>query len=125
MEQMFERASRLKIRFAYKGLCTTEDLWDVPFTALDAIFKALNAQKKAQTEESLMDNKDSADELLDLQLAIVRRIFDIRREEKKHREEAKLRAMQKEKLLGLIAKKQDEAYEGMSVEDLTKMMNEL
>lgn len=122
---MFEKASRLKLRFNYRGLCSVEDLWEISIEALDAIYKVLNAKSKEQKEESLLDTKSQEDEILVLKIDIVKYIMKVRLQEKKDKENAALRAGQKQKLLEIIAKKQDEKLESMSVEDLTKLVNEL
>ena len=46
MEQLFITASREKLRFASsKGLLTTEDLWSLSLTSLDAIYIVLSDEK--------------------------------------------------------------------------------
>ena len=122
---MFEKASRLKVRFNHKGLCSVEDLWDLPLRSLDSIFKTLNAQNKTQKEESLLEIKSQEDELLDLQISIVRHIVDVRVQELNARENAAKKLMEKQRLLGILAKKQDEQLEGLSIEELTKRIEEL
>jgi hypothetical protein len=122
---MFEKASRLKVRFNHKGLCSVEDLWDLPLKSLDTIFKGLNAQNKTQKEESLLDTRSQEDDLLALQISIVKYIVGVRLQEQKAREDAAARSVQKQKILGVISKKQDMALEGMSVEELTKLVNAL
>lgn len=122
---MFEKAARLKLRFNHKGLCTTEDLWDLPLRSLDSIFKELNAELKTQNEESLLDTKSHENKILDLQIGIVRHVVEVRLNEKKIRENEVERAAKKEKLLGIIAEKQDASLHNMSIEDLTKLVNEL
>lgn len=122
---MFEKAARLKLRFNHKGLCTVEDLWDLPLRPLDSIFKELNAQLKTQNEESLLDTKSHENEILDLQIGIVRHVVEVRLNEKKIRENEVERAAKKEKLLGIIAEKQDASLYDMSIEDLTNLVNGL
>jgi hypothetical protein len=122
---MFEKASRQKIRFLHRGQCSVEDLWDLPLTALDSIFKGLNAQSKAQKEESLLATKSQADEVLALQIAIVKRVVEVRLAEQAERQSAADKAAQKQKLLGIIAEKQDAELKNMSLEELTKLVNEL
>jgi hypothetical protein len=122
---MFEKASRLKVRFNHKGLCSAEDLWDLPLKALDSIFKALNAQNKTQKEESLLETRSQEDDLLALQIAIVKHVVEVRLQEQRAREDVATKAAQKQKLLGIISKKQDEQLENMSVEDLTKLVANL
>lgn len=122
---MFEKAARLKLRFDYKGLCSVEDLWDLPLKALDTIYKALNAQNKARKEESLLEVQSEEDELLTLKIHIVKRVVEVRLQEKKDREALVARKEQKQKLLGIIAEKQDESLRSMSIEDLTKLVEGL
>ena len=97
---MFEKASRLQLRFHHRGLCSVEDLWVLPLEDLDHIFKALNAERKAQTEESLLDVRSPEDEITDLRIAIVKHIVKVRLEEQKAREELAERAAEKRKTIG-------------------------
>jgi hypothetical protein len=122
---MFEKASRLKLRFNYRGLASVEDLWDLPLTALDAIFKTLNAAMKAQKEESLLETKSQADEILDLQISIVKHIVEVRLAEQKARQDEAANAARKQKILGIIADKQDAALQSLPIEELTKLVNGL
>ena len=122
---MFERASRLKLRFNYKGMLTVEDLWDLPLAALDKIFKKLNFTAKEQKEESLLDTKSSEDETVDLMIGIVRHIVGVRLLEQKAKEDRVAKAAKKQKLLGIIADKQDAALMDMPIEDLAKLVDEL
>ena len=122
---MFERASRLKLRFNYKGMLTVEDLWDLPLAALDKIFKKLNFTAKEQKEESLLDTKSKDEEDNDLGIAIVRHIVGVRLLEQKAKEDRVAKAAKKQKLLGIIADKQDAALMDMPIEDLAKLVDEL
>jgi hypothetical protein len=117
---MFEKASRLKVRFNYKGLCSVEDLWDMSLTTLDSIFKTLNAQNKTQKEESLLEVRSQEDTVLDLKIALVKHVFTVRSLEQKARADAAANAAEKQKLMGILAKKQDTELEGLSMEDLNK-----
>lgn len=122
---MFEKASRLKLRFNYRGMASVEDLWDLPLTALDAIFKTLNAAMKAQKEESLLETKSQADEILDLQIGIVKHIVEVRLAEQKAKQDEAANAARKQKILGIIADKQDAALQSLPIEELTKLVNGL
>jgi hypothetical protein len=97
---MFEKASRLKLRFNYRGICSVEDLWDMSLVALDSIFKELNARNKAAKEESLLDTRDEKNERLDLEIKIVKHIVSVRLQEEKERENAFLKYERKQKTLG-------------------------
>lgn len=122
---MFEKASRLKLRFDYKGLVSVEDLWDVPMTGLNKVFQKLNTELKSSQEESLLETKNREDTVLELKIAIIRHVADVRLAEKEVRKNAAERKAKKERLLEIIAKKQDESLEQMSIEDLTKLVNDL
>lgn len=124
-EEMFIKASREKMRFPFKGLATVEDLWDLSVTELDKIYKSLNAKAKQAQEESLLEVKTSEDETLTAQIEIIKYIVSVKLEEKKSAEMAKERKEQKQKIMSILASKQDEALHGKSIEELEKMLDEL
>lgn len=124
-KNIFEMATRGKYRFPYRGQISVEDLWDLGVTALDSIFKTLNSQSKAAKEESLLDVKSAEDEILTTQIEIVKYIVSVKQEEANARLKAKERKEQKQKIMSAIARKEDEAIEKMSKEDLQKMLDEL
>lgn len=122
---MFEVATRSKMRFPYKGQISVEDMWDLSLPALDSVFKALNSQMKQVKEESLLSTKSKADETLELQIEIVKYIVGIKLAEKEAREKAAEKSVQRQKIMEIMAKKQDESLENASMEDLQKMLSEL
>lgn len=122
---MFEKAVRLKLRFNHKGLCTVEDLWDIPLESLDRIFKELNIKLKAQKEESLLETRSKEDEIVDLKISIVKHIVEVRLSEQKARKDLAAKLAKKQKLLGIIAEKQDDALRDLSVDELTKLVDDL
>lgn len=113
------------MRFPFKGLATVEDLWDLSVTELDKIYKSLNAKAKQAQEESLLEVKASEDETLTAQIEIIKYIASVKLEEKKAAEMAKERKEQKQKIMSILASKQDEALQGKSIEELEKMLDEL
>ena len=125
MEKMFEYATRNKVRFPFKGLISAEDLWDLSLTNLDSIYKTLNKQVKQSEEESLLNTKTTVDKELDIQIAIVKHIVAVKLAEQEAREKASAKKAQKQKIMAIIASKQDEALQNSSVEDLQKMLDEL
>lgn len=122
---IFEQATRKKFRFPFKGVCTVEDLWDLKLTDLDSIFKALNAQVKQSKEESLLAVKSEEDTVLENKIAIVRYIVSVKQAEAVERLAARDRKVQAEKIKALLAKKDDEALESKSTDELKKMLEEL
>jgi hypothetical protein len=123
-EEMFIKASRKKMRFPYKGQATVEDLWDLPVTELDKIYKVLNAEVKRAKEESLLESKSEEDEKLAVRIGIIKYIVEVKLEEKKAAELARERKEQKQKIMQILANKQDEALKEKSVEELEKMLAE-
>lgn len=124
-ENIFEYAAKNKIRFPFKGYITTEDLFDLSLENLDIVFKTLNKQVKQVNEESLLDTKTSEDEELDVKIQIVKYVFAMKTDEKNARLAAKERKEQKQKILEIMANKQNEALQNKSIDELQKMLDEL
>lgn len=125
VENIFEYATRNKIRFSFRGLISVEDLWDLSLTNLDSIYKELNKQSKQSEEESLLNIKTQEDELLNVQIEIVKHIVSVKLAEKEAREKASAKKVQKQKIMSIIAAKQDEALQNSSIDDLKRMLDEL
>ena len=128
---MFEKASRLKLRFATNlGLLAIEDLWDLPLTGrnrlnLDDVARNLYKQLKSGDDVSFVVPERKSDETVQLMFDLVKHVIDVRLVEAKAADQAKARAEKKQKILAVIADKQDESLKSMSAEDLQKMLAEL
>lgn len=122
---MFEYAVRNKLRFPFKGMIGVEDLWDLGVKDLDNIYKSLNAKVKASQEESLLNVKSKEDMELQVQIDIVKYIVEQKLLEKEAREKSVEKKLKKEKIMSIIAAKQDEALQNSSIDDLQKMLSEL
>ena len=122
--KMFEVAVRNKFRYPYKGVIATEDLWDLPVQQLDGIFKTLKSQEKKAKEESLLDNRTPEDEILTAKIEIIKYIVNTKLEEAKQAERAKEAHDQKQKILGILAEKQDEDLRNKTPEELIAMLNQ-
>lgn len=123
-DKNFEYATRNKVRFPFRGLISTEDLWDLSLTNLDSIYKTLNKQLKQSDEESLLNIKKK-DELLEAQIAIIKYIVSVKLAEQEAREKSDAKKAQKQKIMSIMAKKEDAALENSSMEDLQKMLDAL
>jgi hypothetical protein len=129
---IFEQASVMKLRFpSNKGELTVEHLWDLPLESktgfdLDSIAKSVNSALKSLTEESFVARTTSpAKSKQELMLDIVKHVIAVKikvAEEARDRAEKKAK---KDKLLDVLAKKQDQALESLSTDDLIKQINEL
>lgn len=124
MANLFEIASRYKYRFPYRGLISTEDLWDLTPTELDAIYKVLSKQVKIQGEDSLLANSRVDSNLANM-IEIVKHIFTTKQDEAKARKAAAENAEKRKRIMEIIAQKQDEALLEKSEDDLKKMLDDL
>ena len=125
VETMFETASRRKYRFPFHGSINTEDLWDLSVQNLDLVFKALNAQVKQSSEESLLQTKNPASQRLETQIAIVKHIVSVKLAEAETRRLASENAQKKQRIMEIISSKQDEELHSKSIEELSKMLDAL
>lgn len=116
---MFEKASRLKLRFGTaKGLASTEDLWDAPLSTLDTIAKALKKELKDSEEDSFIVKTKKVDTETVLKFEIIKHVITIRLEESEQKILAKDRAEQKAQLRELILRKKNSDLEQAPLEDL-------
>ena len=127
---MFEMASQFKFRYPWKGMITTEDLWDLNEGQLDAVYQALYKELKAcQEGDSLLSTKPAnlfdKERELTVKIDLVKYIFNCKQQAAElHRMEAE-RATKKQHILEVLAAKQENALQNMSEEDLKKMLDDL
>lgn len=125
---LFEQATRQKLRFeSVAGLLSVEDLWVLPLESankpnLDAIAVELNRQLKGTDESFVSTGKKN--KVLDLKFEIVKYIIEVRVAENTARLEESARLAKRTKLAELIARKQDQSLENMSLEELIKRHEE-
>ncbi|MFC8685973.1 hypothetical protein [Brevibacillus porteri] len=122
---IFEYATKNKLRFPFKGIIATEDLYDLNLESLDSIFKALNSQLKQVKEESLLNTKTKEDKELDVKIEIVKYIVNVKLEERDMKIKAKEQKEKKQKILEILSHKQNEALQSKSIDELKEMLKEL
>ena len=126
---MFEQVSRMKLRFkTSKGDLTVEDLWDLRLTgtvSLNTLAKSLNKQLKLDDEEDFVSTKSASNKVLELKFELVKHIIGVKKAEQEAAANAADVKAKKQKLAELIAKKQDSALEGKSLEELQAELNAL
>lgn len=122
---LFEVATRENYLFPFKGMINVIDLWDLSLTNLDSVFKTLNAEVKKSEEESLLNAKTKEDEELTNKIEIIKYIVNKKLAEKEARENEKKNKEKRQRILEIKAKRQDEALENMSDEDLDKLLADL
>ena len=125
VENIFEYAVRNKVRFPFKGMISVEDLWDLSLTNLDSIYKTLNKQVEQSEEESLLSTSANVNTELEVKIAIIKHIVSVKLTEKENAEKAADKKAQKQKIMSIIATKENEALQNSSIEELNKMLDEL
>ena len=122
---IFEAASKNKYRYPYKGMIATEDLWDLTPAQLDVVYKALNKGVSESQVSSLMCKVTEVDAELLNKIEIVKYIFNAKEAEAEARKNDAAKHAKKQRILDILAQKQEDALQNMSEDDLKKMLDEL
>lgn len=127
---MFEQAARLKLRFeTAQGIWSVEELWEAPLTntkrvSLNDIAIALHNQLKHDTV-SFVEEEERPDARLQLSFDIVKHIIGIRKTEMKALADARSKSEQKQKLLAVLARREDNELEGKTPDEIRAMIEAL
>ena len=122
---VFEMATRLKFRFPFRGMISVEDLWDLDVEQLDTVYKALNKDVQKTQEDSLLAGPRVENADLNAKIEIVKYIFQVKQEEEMERKAAADNAIKRRRILEVLAKKQENALENMTEEELQAALAEL
>lgn len=125
MEKIFETAIRNKFRFAFKGMISVEDLWDLRLESLDDIYKNLVSEKKKASEESLLQIKIKEKEELQCKINIVRYIAEVKISEMENRAKVKEKKQQKQRILEILNEKENQDLKNKSTEELRLMLDSM
>lgn len=130
MANLFETASRLKFRYPYKGVITTEDLWDLSLSQFDVVYKALIKEfNTIDGKDSLLSTKSSDyyayKNEVEMKIEIVRYIFNRKMDESEAARHDAEKAAKKQHILEVLAAKQENALQNMSEDELKKMLDDL
>lgn len=127
MNNIFEYATRNKLRFAStKGDLTIEQLWDVPLRSrddfnLNYVAKAASKAFKEISEESFVETKKTPEHTRrEMTLEVVKYVIDTKLAEEKAAEERAAKKQEKEKLLKILAEKQEGKLSELSEKELQK-----
>lgn len=132
IDSLFERASRLKLRFGTdRGLVSVEELWDLPLThpravSLDQL--AISLYKHIRDTGDVVSFVDASKPVnpdLTLKFEIVRHVIAVKVSERDARNAAEERRAKKQRILELISQKQDAALSEKSVEELQALAESL
>lgn len=129
---IFEYATRNKIRFASsRGELTVEQLWDVPLRSkddfnLNTVAKVANAAVKDTNEENFVETARTAGHVrTETALELVKHVIESKLADEasvKKRTDNKIR---KEKLLAVLAEKQNGKLSALSEKELRRQLDEL
>ena len=126
MEELFIKASRLKLRFkAHNGSITVEDLWDVSLETLNLLAKSLNKTLKDSAEEDYIKVKPAANKELEMGFEIVKYVINTKLEEAAAKKLAADKKALKQKIMGLMEEKKDAALSAKSLEELQAELDKL
>ena len=132
MSNIFEAVTRKALRFSTeRGPVTVEQLWQMPLQAknlfdLDSVAKDCNAKVKSFTEESFVTPTNTpAKAEAELALEVVKHIIQTKMAEAAAEAAAAQKRETRQKILGIMAEKQDEALKSLSMEDLKKQLEAL
>jgi len=119
----FKEASKQKLRIqTNKGLLSVEQLWDLSLSELDTLAVSLENEYKESGKKSFLTKSSAKDKTTKLKFDIVLEVLNSKFEESEAIKEAKEIKEHNQKILELIAEKQDEALKGKSVKELEKML---
>lgn len=121
---MYKKALQAKLRFAFRGSLTVEDLFDLGLEDLNAIYKGL-VQEKGDSVAGLLTEPTKEGELVALKMQVVKDVFDTKKAEIAASKAAADRKAQKARIMEIIADKQDEDLKGKSLDELTAMVEAL
>lgn len=87
--------------------------------------KGLNRAIKETAEEDFLKEKTSADRTTKLSFDIVLHVLNTKKKEADDAQKAKTRAVERTKLVEILAKKREAGMEQMSEEEILKRISEL
>lgn len=127
MNNIFEYATRRKLRFAsIRGELSVEQLWEVPLRSrdefnLNAVAKAANRMLKEVSEESFVETSKTIEhERREAALEVVKYVIETKLAEEATAKDRAAKKLEKEKLLSILAEKQDGKLSELSEKELQK-----
>ncbi len=128
---MWIEALSKKLRFEYKGLISIEDLFDLSLNELDEIYRKLKKELdeyKQYSEDSLLnkdEKKDETSEELQLKIDVVTAVFNHLKKQQEELQRKIALQNQRDKILGIIADKQDEELSNKSISELKELLDNM
>lgn len=120
---MYKRAIRYGYRYqTTKGLLTTEQLWQLSLTELDALAVNLDEKVTKVSKKSFLNSTSKKDEVDKDMFDIVIDIINTKIEERDAAKLAKDSKEHNQKIMSLIAEKEEGALKEKSIEELKSML---
>ena len=128
---MYKQASQLKLRVSTtKGNLSVEQLWDLSKDELASIAKKLSKILKSSDPSNdadlafLSEQKDPAKAENELRFNIVKDIYLTKVAAEKDSADAAAKRLKNQRIIELIARKQEAELEGKSIEELQAMLED-
>lgn len=120
---MYKEALQKKLRFkTNKGMITTEDLFDLSLQNLNTLAIMLDKKISEAPKKSFIEELPAGENDDELRFSIVKDVINIKLKARKDNiNRAQIDARNK-RIAKLIAKKEDEALENKSIEELRAMI---
>lgn len=123
---IFEKASRAKLSFkANNGVLSVNDLWDLSLESLNTLAKAVNRELKLSEEENFIAVKSSVNATLELRLDILKRIIEVKLQEREAAKDASAKSERRKAILQVLSEKDDESLKNKTREELLAELDAL
>ncbi len=117
----FKQATKEKIRFSTsRGNLSVEQLWDLPLTELDELAVQLEKDYNESGKKSYLVKRSVKDKMTKLKFDVALEVLSTKVQENEAALEAKENKEHNQKILRIIADKQDETLKGKSIKELEK-----
>lgn len=122
---MFKQASKLKLRFqTNRGVLSVEQLWDLTQTDLANAIKAVKKVLKTGDDDELsfLESTKVVDVENQLRFDILKDVYLTKKKESEESRDAAANKAHNQKILALIAEKQEEGLKGKSIPELEALL---
>jgi hypothetical protein len=119
---IFEQAAAMKLRYPYRGAATTEDLFDLSREQLSLVHEALTADLGTAGESLIKRRASVESHAAELRVAIVKYVFELKTAEALAARNATDRRANNQRIMAIIAEKQDGALQDKTIEELKALL---
>lgn len=122
---VFREASRLKLRFnTSKGLLSTEQLWDLPQSTLATAIKNVKKALKKDDDDDLafLDDTKVINKEDQIAFDVLKEVYQTKKSEMEAIKDKAETKAHNEKIMALIAEKQEESLKSKSLDELQSLL---